>query len=547
MREYDYLIAGGGSAGCVLAARLSEDPNVSVCLVEAGGSAGSVFIRAPLGFAATAPMGLHNWGYETVPQAGFDGRRGWQPRGKVLGGSSSINAMVYTRGNPRDYDQWAALGNAGWDWADVLPYFRAAEHSECFGATELHGSGGPLNVAWLRSPSPLGEAFMQACEQQGLPRVADYNGARQHGVAPAQVTQKGGERCGAARAYLQPALSRANLSVITGATIDRVAFDGPRASGLEVLANQGRQTLRARREVILSAGAFGSPAILMRSGLGPAAHLQQHGITPRHDLPGVGANLQDHATTVLIQRTPRSDATLGFSLRGGAALLSAVGQWRRQRTGWITTNVAEVQAFLATDGHDDWPDIQLALCTGIVDDHTRKSHLGHGYTLHVTLMRPKSRGVVLLASADPKAAPVIDPAFLSDRDDLERLARGTRMGWRILQADALAAHRGPMLYSFPHDDDAGVEAFVRRHTDTEYHPVGTCAMGPAGDAMAVVDAELRVRGVPGLRVVDASVMPYVTNGNIYAPTMMVAEKAADLILGNQPLAPSEAGFYKVSP
>ena len=541
MDEFDFLIAGGGSAGCVLASRLTEDPNVSVCLVEAGGNADSVFIRAPLGFAATAPLGLHNWSYETVPQPGFAGRRGWQPRGKVLGGSSSINAMVYTRGNPRDYDQWAALGNPGWGWRDVLPVFRAAEHSECFGATELHGSGGPLNVAWLRSPSPLGEVFMQACEQTGLPRIADYNGPRQHGVAPAQVTQKDGERCGAARAYLQPATSRPNLTVITGATVARVRFDGARASGLELLTKQGPQTLRARREVILSGGSFGSPAILMRSGLGPAAHLRSHGIEPLRDLPGVGSNLQDHATTVLIQRTPRSDTTLGFSLPGGAVLLRAIGEWRRQRTGWITTNVAEVQGFVATDGRHDWPDIQLAFCTGIVDDHTRKPHWGHGYTLHVTLMRPKSRGTVRLAGADPQAAPLIDPAFLSERDDLERLVRGTRLGYRILQADALAPHRGPMLYPFPHDDDAAVEAFVRAHTDTEYHPVGTCAMGPESDPMAVVDAELRVRGVQGLRVVDASVMPRLITGNTNAPTIMIAEKAARMIRGTDaaPALPAE--------
>jgi choline dehydrogenase len=536
--DYDYLIAGGGSAGCVLAARLSEDPNVSVCLVEAGADkADSVFIRAPLGFAATAPLGLFNWGYETVPQSGFNGRRGWQPRGKVLGGSSAINAMVYTRGNPRDYDRWAALGNPGWGWAEVLPHFKAAEHSECFGATDLHGSGGPLNVAWLRSPSPLGEAFMRACAQRGLPRIADYNGARQHGVAPAQVTQKDGERCGAARAYLRPAMGRPNLTVITGATTARVLLQGQRATGLEILGKQGRQTLQARREVIVSAGAFGSPAILMRSGIGPAVHLQQHGITPLLDLPGVGANLQDHATTVLIQRTPRSDATLGLSLRGGTALLSAMGEWRRRRTGWITSNVAEVQGFFATDGNHDWPDIQLALCTGIVDDHTRKNHLGHGYTLHATLMRPSSRGSVRLASSDPQAAPLIDPAFLSDDDDLQRLVRGTRFGHDILQADALAAHRGPMLYPFARDDDRAAEAFVREHTDTEYHPVGTCAMGPAGDRMAVLDAELRVRGVLGLRVVDASVMPRLVTGNTNAPTIMIAEKAARMMRGGSAVAP----------
>ena len=529
--HYDVLIAGGGSAGCVLAARLSEDPNTSVCLVEAGGDGASVLIRAPLGFAASASLGLNNWAYETVPQAGFNGRRGWQPRGKALGGSSAINAMVYTRGNPRDYDQWAELGNPGWGWADVLPYFRAAEHSECFGATDLHGSGGPLNVAWLRSPSPLGEAFMQACEQRGLPRIADYNGPRQHGVAPAQVKQKDGERCGAFRAYLQPALQRPNLRVITGATIVRVLFDDLRAAGLEILTKEGRQRLDARREVIVSAGSFGSPAILMRSGLGPAAHLQGLGIEPLLNLPGVGANLQDHATTVLIQRTPRSDATLGLSLRGGATLLSAIAEWRRQRTGWITTNVAEVQGFLSTDGDTAWPDIQLALCTGIVDDHTRKQHWGHGYTLHATLMRPKSRGTVLLAGADPLAAPLIDPAFLDHRDDLQRLLHGTRAAYDILQADALAPYRGPMLHPFARDDDALAERFVREHTDTEYHPVGTCAMGPATDTQAVVDAKLRVRGVHGLRVVDASVMPRLVTGNTNAPTIMIAEKAAHLIRG----------------
>jgi choline dehydrogenase len=261
----------------------------------------------------------------------------------------------------------------------------------------------------------------------------------------------------------------------------------------------------------------------------------------------VGANLQDHATTVLIQRTPRSDATLGLSLRGGTALLSAMGEWRRRRTGWITSNVAEVQGFFATDGNHDWPDIQLALCTGIVDDHTRKNHLGHGYTLHATLMRPSSRGSVRLASSDPQAAPLIDPAFLSDDDDLQRLVRGTRFGYDILQADALAAHRGPMLYPFARDDDRAAEAFVREHTDTEYHPVGTCAMGPASDRMAVLDAELRVRGVLGLRVVDASVMPRLVTGNTNAPTIMIAEKAARMMRGGSAATMPAAAARQTEP
>jgi choline dehydrogenase len=528
-QTYDYVIVGGGSAGCVLAGRLSEDPRVTVCLLEAGSPDTSAFIHAPLGFAATAPLKMFSWGYETVPQAGFNGRRGFQPRGKVLGGSSSVNAMVYTRGNPRDYDGWAAQGNPGWTFQDVLPLFKRAENSECFGATDYHGADGPLHVSYLRSPSPLNETFMQACAQVGIARTQDYNGAQQNGVAMAQVTQKNGERYSAARAYVTPHLQRPNLTVITSAHTTRVLLEGKRATGVEYLHNGTKQQVQAKREVILSGGAFGSPQLLMLSGIGPAAHLQQHGIAVLHDLPGVGQNLQDHITTVLIHRTQRKAETLGTSLSGAWALLTAIFEWRKKRTGWITTNVAECQGFFSTQGNPEYPNIQLALCVGIVDDHTRKAHLGHGYTLHITLMRPKSRGSVTLQSANPTDAPLIDPAFLKDPDDLQQLIQGTQKGYDILQAPALAPYRGEMLYPLERNNPAQIEAFLRKHSDTEYHPIGTCKMGPASDPMAVVDATLRVHGLQNLRVVDASIMPCLTTGNTNAPTIMIGEKAADLI------------------
>lgn len=536
--EFDYVIVGGGSAGCVLAGRLSEDPAVSVCLLEAGGPDDSVLIRAPLGFAATAALGLHNWGFQTVPQAGFKGRRGFAPRGKVMGGSSSVNAMVYARGNPRDYDHWAALGNPGWGWQDVLPYFKKAEHSACTGPDAYRGVGGPLPVSFLPSASPINEAFEQACEAQGIPRTPDYNGAQQFGVGRAQVTQKNGERWNAARAYVAPHARRSNLTVISHAEASRVLLEGQRAVG--VVFRQGKnahktplqeRTVRARREVLLSAGAYGSPKLLMLSGIGPAQHLQQLGIGLRHGLPGVGENLQDHLSAVLIYRNLKPETTLGFSMAGGRALLASIGQWRRQRTGWITSNVSETQAFVSTDGNTQHPDIQLALCNGIIDDHTRKRHWGHGYTLHVTLMRPQSRGSVRLHSADPAAAPLIDPAFLSAANDMACLVKGTQLGLDIMNAAPLASYRGPMLYAVNRDDPAHIAAFLREHSDTEYHPVGTCKMGPVTDPLAVVDAELRVHGVAGLRVVDASVMPCLVSGNTNAPTIMLAEKAAAMVCG----------------
>ncbi len=529
LQEFDYVVVGGGAAGCAVAGRLCEDPSVRVCLLEAGGRDDSVFVRAPLGFAATPHLNLNNWGYSTVPQRGLLGRQGYQPRGKVMGGSSSINAMVYTRGNRQDYDRWAEQGNPGWAYQDLLPLFKRSENNVCFGATEYRGVGGPLSVSYLRSPSILNDAFVQACGEQGIPRNPDYNAERQFGVSPAQVTQKTGERWNAARGYIDPHRSQSNLTVITGAHSTRVLLDGTRATGVEYLLGGATLQVQATREVLLSGGAYGSPQLLMLSGIGPAAHLRQHGIAVRHDLPGVGQNLQDHITTVLIYRSHRTDATLGTSLRGAWALLMSMFEWRRHRTGWITTNVAETQGFISTEGKPDYPNIQLALCTGIVDDHTRKNHLGHGYTLHVTLMRPKSRGSVTLASAQPTDAPLIDPAYLSDPEDLATLVKGTQMGYDIMESPALAPFRGKMLYPLERNNVAQIEQFLRKNSDTEYHPVGTCKMGPASDPMAVVDATLKVHGLQGLRVVDASIMPNLITGTTNAPSMVIGEKAADLI------------------
>ena len=523
--DFDYVIAGGGSSGCALAARLSENPVVRVCLVEAGPADDSILIKVPLGAAVLLPTPIRNWAFQTVPQPGLGGRRGYQPRGKTLGGSSSINAMIYMRGHPSDYDDWARLGATGWGWSDVLPYFLRSEDNER-GAGPLHGVGGPLNVADLRSPNLFAQAFVDAAIRSGLPANADFNGPVQEGVGNYQVTQKDGERWNAARAYLHPAMQRPNLAVMTGTAALRVVFEGRCAVGLEVERGGRRETLRASREIVLAAGALQTPQLLMCSGIGPGAHLAERGVAVLHDSPEVGANLQDHLDYI-VNRKVKSTDLLGVSAAGAMRLVKEILRWRRERRGMLTSNGAESGGFVKSLPGLDRPDLQLHFVIGMVDNHARTMHLGHGFSCHVCVLRPKSRGTVRLAGADVREAPVIDPQFLAEPEDLAGMVRGFRLVRRILDSPPLAAFNAEELYTKGVESDAEVEQAIRARADTIYHPVGTCRMG--SDDRAVLDPQLRVRGVERLRVVDCSVMPTLVGGNTNAPAIMIAEKAADMI------------------
>jgi choline dehydrogenase-like flavoprotein len=519
--QFDTVIVGAGSAGCVLANRLSADRARRVCLVESGPRDRSPLIHVPAGMLGTIPRRHVNWAFRTEPQAGLGGRRGYQPRGRTLGGSSAINAMIYVRGHRADYDDWAALGNPGWSFAEVLPVFRRSEDQQR-GADAFHGTGGELAVSDLASPAAASRAFVEAAVRAGLPRNRDFNGAEQEGAGLYQVTQRRGRRCSAAVAFLHPVSARPNLTVLTGRHATRILLEGARASGVEIEGPGGTASVVAQSEVIVSAGTFGSPQLLLLSGIGPREELSRHGIALRHELPGVGAGLADHVDLALVYRST-DKRLMGITARTALRAIPGYFEWRRRGTGLLTTNFAEAGAFLRTRPEFERPDIQLHFVIGLVDDHARRLHHGYGVTCHVAVLRPRSRGRVGLQSADPRESPRIDPNYLADEADLANLVAGVKRAREIMRGAPLAPHVGAELFS-EGDDDAALVAQIRRRADTIYHPVGTCRMGP--DALAVVDSELRVRGIDRLSVVDASVMPAMIGGNTNAPTIMIAEQAA---------------------
>ncbi|GMN02292.1 GMC family oxidoreductase [Erythrobacter sp. MTPC3] len=523
MESFDYIVIGGGSGGSAVAGRLAVDGTRRVCLLEAGGRNDNVLIKTP-GFMPFI-RNSSNYKYDTVPQPGLNGRIGYQPRGKGLGGSSAINAMVYIRGNKWDYDNWAAMGCDGWAYDDVLPYFRKAEANER-GADEYHGEGGPLFVSDQVDPNPVSHAFVEGAAALQLRTNDDFNGERQEGFGLYQVTQRSGERWSASRAYVEPIRDQGNFAVRTNTLVEKLEVEGGRVTGVRVRRGNRSEMIYARRGVILSAGAFNSPQILMLSGIGPAAHLKDQGIAVLADRPEVGENLQDHIDYVSGWSTT-SDVPIGGTLKGTLKMAGAILQHRRSRTGAMTTCYAEAGGFWTVKDGAPAPDVQWHFVPAVLEDHGRENVKGYGFSLHACVLRPESRGNVQLGSGDAAAPPVIDPKFLSDDRDIEVLREGVRLSHRIADAPPLQAFGPSDRHPVDLNDDDALDALIRTRADTVYHPVGTCRMG--SDKDAVVDTKLKVNGVDGLWIADASVMPKIVSGNTNAPSIMIGERCADFI------------------
>jgi choline dehydrogenase len=535
METFDFVIVGGGSAGCVLASRLSSDARYRVCLLEAGPADNSPFIRVPAGIIPLFRSKTYNWHYWTQADAGCDNRSLFWPRGRTLGGSSAINAMCYIRGHASDYDHWAELGNSGWSYADVLPWFKRSERYEPAlddpSLLPWHGTRGPLNVARRRYDSPLSAVFLEAARQAGYTDNDDFNGAEQEGFGSYKVFQKDGQRCSNAHAYLGQARNRPNLDIRTESHAARVLFDGRRAVGVRYLRGDRVHEVRATQEVILCGGAIGSPQLLMLSGIGPAAHLAEHRIELIQDMPAVGQNLQDHLDVVVSMRS-KTRLGMSFHPRSTWRNLSGLTRYAMKKDGELSSNIAEVGGFLRSSPEEAVPDLQMHFAPLVNSKHGLD--LGNvfrnfGYTILTCDLRPESRGQIKLASANPLDHPAIHPNYIATETDLRKLVIGLQKAREILAQPAFAEHNDIELDPGPDvrtDDE--LASWVRGHAETLYHPVGTCRMGV--DADSVVDPQLRVRGVEALRVVDASIMPTLVGGNTNAPTTMIAEKAADGIL-----------------